>query len=346
MAILPKGFKKKLPLHPQKVGVERRQEMLDDINYKGMYLPRGVMYEDMDKEFIDFIKSQINFTVEGERIPVIFLTIQRWAEFTRTWEFTDEFKDLSVPFITIVRKPDVQEGTNQQGLWNIPGRPTFTYIRVPTFYAGRKGVDVYKIPQPVSVDITYEVRIFANKMRTLNNFNLKMLQTFRSRQHYINPNQHPMPLHLESVGDESNIDDFENRKFYVQLFELLLKGYVMDEDEFEVIPAMDRMVVFSEISDGDSTTPAIRVTSPEGSQTVTYTVIGKPLAVSSLSTKIQLNTVFNTVHLIMNVNSVTFKLDGEIVGVPFTAMAGQTLEIIMDRNINKIAKFQLMGNLL
>lgn len=343
---VPKGFRKNIRLHPQKEGVERRQKMLDDINYKGMYLPRGVMYEDMDKSFIEFIKNEINFTVDGERIPVVFLTIQRWAEFARTWEFTDEFKDLSVPFITIVRKPDVQEGTNQQGLWNIPGRPTFTYIRVPTNYSGRKGVDVYKIPQPVSVDITYEVRIFCNKMRNLNDFNTKMQQIFRARQHYINPNEHPMPLHLEAIGDESNIDDFENRKFYVQMFEVLLKGYIMDENEFEVIPAIDRMMIFAEVRDEVPESPRLRVTTSEGSKTVTYTIIAKPLSESNFTTTLQLNCRFTSINLISNVNSVSLTLDGSPVTIPFVASAGQTLRISFNRDINKTSKFQMLGNIL
>jgi hypothetical protein len=343
---VPKGFKKNIRLHPQKEGVERRQELLDNINEKGTYLPRGVMYEDMDKSFIDFVKEELNFVVDGERIPVIFLTIQRWAEFARSWEFTDEFKDISVPFITIVRKPDVQEGTNQQALWNIPGRPTFSYIRVPTNYDGRKGVDVYKIPQPVAVDITYEVRIFCNKMRTLNNFNLKMQQTFRSRQHYIWPNEHPMPLHLENVGDESNIEDFENRRFYVQLFELLLKGYVMDEEEFEVVPAIDRVMLFTEARDDVPQSPKIRVSTSEGSRTVTYTVVGKPLADSDFSTKIQLDLRFNSINIISNVSSVSLFLDGTPVTVPFVASAGQTLRVTFERNVYKTGKFQLLGEIL
>ena len=346
MAMLPKGYRKNLKLYPQKIGVERRQEMLDAINYKGTYLPRGVMYEDMDASFIDFMKKEINFVVDGERIPVVFLTIQRWAEFARTWEFTGEFKDLSVPFITIVRKPDVQEGTNQQGLWNIPGRPSFTYIKVPRWDGNRKGVDVYKIPQPVSVDITYEVRIFSNKMREVNRFNTKMQQIFRSRQHYINPNEHPMPLHLENIGDESNIADFENRKFYVQMFEVLLKGYVMDEEEFEVVPAIDRMLVFNEISENIETSPKIVVSSNESSKTATFTVIAKPQAESSFSTKIDFNYRFVRLNLISNVTSVDLTLDGQVVYVPFVATAGQTLAININRDINKTAKFQLLGNLI
>lgn len=344
---VPKGFKKNIRLHPQKKGVERRQEMLDDINNKGMYLPRGVMYEDMDKSFIEFIKNEFNFTVNGQKIPVIFLTIQRWAEFTKTWEFVDEFKDISVPFVTIVRKPDPQEGTNQQGLWNIAGRPVFTYVKVPTNYSGRKGVDVYKIPQPVSIDITYEVRIFCNKMRTLNDFNLKMQQVFRARQHYINPNDHPMPLHLEGIGDESNIDDFENRKYYVQMFEILLKGYIMDENEFEVIPAIDRLKLFSEVREEIVESPRVRVVPDEEGKTITYTVVAKPLSESDFSTTIQLDCRFISVNLISNVTSVSYVLDGETVTLPFSAGAGQTLVISFSRvDSNKTTKFQILGNIL
>lgn len=37
---------------------------------------------------------------------------------------------MLTPFITIIRKPNVQEGTNNSGQWNIPGFPTFNYIAI------------------------------------------------------------------------------------------------------------------------------------------------------------------------------------------------------------------------
>ena len=49
------------------------------------------------------------------KVPVIFLSIQRWAEFAKTWQFSDENKNIKMPFITIVRKPDAQVGTNYAG---------------------------------------------------------------------------------------------------------------------------------------------------------------------------------------------------------------------------------------
>jgi hypothetical protein len=44
-----------------------------------------VFLEDMDQTLLDFIKSDktIGLTIDGEVVPVIFLTIQRWTEFSK-----------------------------------------------------------------------------------------------------------------------------------------------------------------------------------------------------------------------------------------------------------------------
>jgi hypothetical protein len=247
MAHLPKGFRKDIRITPQPIGFGQRQDMLDDISRKGTFLPRGVMYEDMDSTFIEFVEKDLSITIEGEKVPVLFLTLQRWSEFSQSWQFADKYKDIKMPFITIVRQPNPQVGRNQAGLFNIPGRRTYTYMKIPTFEGGRVGVDVYKIPQPTSVDLTYEVRLFCNRMKDLNKLNQLVQKTFQSRQYYIRVNGHPMPVHLEDIGDESNIDDFENRRFYVQPFQMVLYGYILDEDDFEVIPTINRAFLAVEV---------------------------------------------------------------------------------------------------
>jgi hypothetical protein len=243
----PKGFKKNIKITTQKVGLEQRQETLDDIDYKGMYLPKGVDYEDIDSTFINFVNEDLSLTIDTDDVPVIFLTIQKWTEFSKTWSFSDKFKNIKMPFITIVRKPDVQVGTNQAGIWNIPGHKLYTYIKIPTFEGGRKGVDTYKIQQPTSVDITYEVRLFCNRMKDLNKLQQLVQTTFNSRQFYISVNGHPMPIHLESIGDESQFD-FDKRRFYVQNFEMKVLGYILDENDFERIPTINRAALtFKEV---------------------------------------------------------------------------------------------------
>jgi len=236
---LPKGFIKKVDFIKQNIGPEKRQDYLDDIDFKGMYLPKGVDYEDIDNSFVDFIKNDTTLIINGKKVPVLFLTITKWAEFSKTWSFSDKFKNIEMPFITIIRQPDIQVGTSQSGNWNIPGVPLYSYIKVPNHEHGRKGIDIYKIPQPTAVDITYEVKLFCNRMKDLNNFHKTIQKTFNSRQYYIKIKGHPMPIHLEAISDESQ-KDLEKRRFYVQNFEMVVLGYILDENDFEVIPSINR----------------------------------------------------------------------------------------------------------
>ena len=122
MCALPKGFIKNIKIVKPKTGVAKREELIDDFSKGGTFLPRGVMYEDMDKSFIDFVDKDLTLSVDGEKVPVIFLTLQRWSEFSKTWQHSDKYKNIKMPFITVVRQPNPQVGNNQSGLYNIPGR--------------------------------------------------------------------------------------------------------------------------------------------------------------------------------------------------------------------------------
>ena len=343
--MIPKNFSNNISITPIIDGLERREELAEDIIRKGTHLPRGVMLEDMDKSVVDFVNDELSVVINGEKVPVILLTIQRWSEFSQTWEFTDEFKNIKIPFITIVRQPDIQEGTNQNGLWNIPGKPLYTHVKVPTWNGNRVGMSLYKIPQPTSVDVTYDVRLFSSKMRDLNKFSVNTQKKFNSRQCYIWPNKHPQPLHLEGVSDESTIDDFENRRFYIQNYEILLKGYILDEKDFEIQPAIDRAMTFTEIKTSDIK-PRLKIDTGCESNSVNYSVIMKPMSDSNFSTKIGYGIKFDNLDIIKNLLNLTLKLDGAVVNIPFTANQNQILEIIADRDITKTTKFVLSGYLL
>lgn len=250
---MPKGFRKQLKLVPQIVGVPRRQELLDNIADSNGFLPQGVHIKDMDTAFVDFVTKNLQIEIDGEEVPVIFLTIQRYADFKKTWKFTDEYKNVKMPFITIVRNPDVQKGTNQAALANIPGHRNYSYYKVPSNDGARLGMDIYKIPQPTAVDITYEVRFFSNKMSDVNVMHNVVHKTFNATQAYIYPKNHPMPITLPTITDESNIEDFESRRFYVEAYEMLLAGYILDEEDFIVTPTVNRAMVLSEISSDPAT---------------------------------------------------------------------------------------------
>jgi hypothetical protein len=247
---LPKQQKKYLPLVPTKVGKERRQELLDEITEHGTFLPKGVLHADLDKGMLDFVKEGLKLDIDGKTIPTVdkIITTQNWSQFTETWKFQDLDKNVSLPFVITVRQPEVVYGKFQGGGANIPERLRFFYYSVPTWDGQRKGADVYKIPQPVPVDVTYSIKIFCNRMREVNEFNKIMMQKFTSKQSYVQIKGHYMPIKLESVTDES-VKEVEKRKYYIQTYKLILMGFLLDEEEFQVSPAITRQVTLFEIDE-------------------------------------------------------------------------------------------------
>lgn len=245
---LPKKIKKHLPLTPEKILLKRREELLEQIQEDGTYLPKSILHADLDRGMLDFVKNELETSVSGKKIPTVdlIITTQNWAQFTESWNFQDLDKNIKPPFVATVRNPDVKFGSNPSLQYTIPNRKQFYYAKVPTWDGQRKGMDIYKIPQPVPVDITYNVKIFCNKMRHLNEFNKKVLQMFSSRQAYTEIKGHYIPIILNNSSDESVLD-IEKRKYYVQNYEFLMMGFLLDEDEFEISPAISRTSTLLEV---------------------------------------------------------------------------------------------------
>ena len=240
--------KNNIQVYDQKEILERRQELLDRITKSDTYLPDSVLHDDLDLGMLEFVKSELKVVSDGDQIPIIpkILTVQRWGEIANNWTFADDDGNMKVPFIGVVRKPDVQPGTNPSLQRTIPERKEFHYATVQTWNGTQMGADVYKIPQPVPIDIGFEVTIVCQKFRDLNRFNKVVLQRFASRQAYTTVKGHYVPIILERISDSSPIDSLEARRFYVQTYEFLLLGFLIDSDEFEVKPAINRLFLLNE----------------------------------------------------------------------------------------------------
>lgn len=244
---LPKKLVKKIDLIPQKTGVARREQMLEYIKEHGTYLPKSLLHAELDRGMLDFVKEDLKTVVDGKVVPTIdiIITLQNWSLFTETWKFQDLDKNATPPFITTVRQPEVKPGTNPSVKYNIPDRREFFYARVPTWDGTRKGLDIYKIPQPVPVDITYNVKIMCKRMRELNQFNKIVLQKFASRQAYRVINGHYIPIILNNISDES-VMEMDKQKYYLQNYEFIMLGFLVDEEEFEVSPGITRSFLMIE----------------------------------------------------------------------------------------------------
>jgi len=239
---LPKKIKKDISLIPKKTLLPRRHEIADMISEDGTYLPKSLLHADLDRGFLDFVKDGLKTVVEGKTVPMVdvLITTQNWAQFVETWDFENIDKNVEPPFITVIRTPEVKYGSNPAVMYNIPNRRLYYYAKVPTWDGQRHGMDIYKIPQPVPVDIKYTVAIVCNRMRELNKFNQIVLEKFSSRQSYQTIKGHYIPIINDEITDES-ILDLEKRKVYIQKYTFTMMGFLIDEDQFEVQPAVTRI---------------------------------------------------------------------------------------------------------
>ena len=245
---LPKQVKPTLPLVPKKTLSARREQLLEFINKDGTYLPKSVLHADLDRGMLDFVKDDLQVVTAGKIIPMldIIITTQNWAQYTETALFTNLDFNPEPPFITVVRQPEVKFGTNPALQYTIPNRKQFYYASVPTWNGNEQGMDIYTIPQPVPVDINYSVKIICNRMRELNQLNKIVMQKFSSRQAYTFIKGQYVPIILQNISDESQTT-LDARKYFVQNYDFTMLGYLIDEEEFQVKPAISRVAQIIEL---------------------------------------------------------------------------------------------------
>ena len=294
-------------------------------------LPNGVDFTDLDSGFVDWVKKDLSVVIEGDLVPVSFLTAQRWSEFTRTWQNSDKYKNIKIPFISVVRKPDVQPGTNPQD-FNIPLKDYRIPVSiVPKWDGNKKGADVYSIPQPVGVDLTYTVRFFTYRMNELNVLNQKVLSTFASAQSYVNIKGHYFPIMLESLGDESTVDDLDGKRYYIQTYELKMMAYTLDEEKFEIKPAVERAIMSYELqSKRPKVVSKVIKDDSQNDKTVNLVFQFLPTSPTSVTFESDFKALLSTLD-IHNITAVTIRVNGNIVSLPFSVKENDMINISIVR---------------
>jgi hypothetical protein len=276
MLIQPKPYRDKLRLRHHAYGVERRRNMSKLILENGTPFPKPIEYSDIDQEMYNWVDKKFNLEYDGVRLPTYKLySTQRLSEYTQTWSQTDDYGNMIMNFKTITRENNPQKGENQSSYFNIPGHKDFAMFYVPVLQEnGTEAYDKYTMKQPFSVNFMYSVSIITNKMELLNEMNELMHYEFSAINVYVSPNDHPMPLTLEDISDQSEytIDD---RKYYSQTFKIKLKGYIIRREDYKVERIPSRLIMSSHDSDatgiinrrGKNRRPDERVqfiTAPEG----------------------------------------------------------------------------------
>lgn len=232
----PKKIFRPVRFRDKETGFPRRYSYGQTIMSKETEMPKPLEYEDIDAAFNEFVEKEIELTDEnGKRVPTYTLySNQRFSEYSQTWEHTDEDGNLLMNFKTVNRQGNPNVGSMQGGAWNIPGERRFTtHMKTVLDDNGKEHVEIYSMKQPYAVDMVYRVNFITNTFEMLNRFNERVHDLFKSRQCYIRPNGHFIPMVIEDVTDETTYS-IEERKFFVQSVSIKAMAYVIHEEDFEV----------------------------------------------------------------------------------------------------------------
>jgi hypothetical protein len=135
-------------------------------------------------------------------------------------------------------------------------------------------------------------------------------------------------LILDSIGDESVINTLDERKFYVQLFTMKLLGYLLDEDDFVVIPGINRNVLMLELQQ-EIQKPIITIRKDESDKTGCFTFIFAP-NVSSTIIPLDINGTFINITT-NNVANYSLWINNVPVTIPFIVTQNDNLKITMTK---------------
>jgi hypothetical protein len=249
--MIPKGAKYANKVFLGNTGEERVRELLEDTDSKTVFLPESISIIDLDAEIVDVLNNgalSVTSDSRKERVPAFLFGAEKWSEFAKTWQFTDDDKNIVFPIITI-RKTETKFGSRLgENRHFISNKKTYEYTRVPVRDAnnGVIGYEIYKIPNPTPIDINYEIRMFSDFSRDMNKFDEKFMRQFQDRQFYINVKGHYMPIFLQGSSDESETD-IEKTNYLIKIHNITLRGFILDENDFEVVRANQRIVKITEI---------------------------------------------------------------------------------------------------
>lgn len=240
---MPKKVKYSLELNPTKVGTkyleygfERIAELMKLTDEKTKYLPRTIMFEDLDLAVSEFVDTgKLELVMDGKKVPCFYMLNERWGEFERTWKFMDGDKNVPTPYIT-VRRTEKKIGTRLGSSKSlIPQLMKFRYYDVPILDEGQVIFLRFKTPEPINIDLTYEVSLFSKYAVDINKFDETVFKEFAAKQSYIFIDGNPMPLFLDNVTEANTIENIDGDKFFVSKYNITLRGFIRNEEDFQII---------------------------------------------------------------------------------------------------------------
>lgn len=242
---LPRKAKINIDTNPPKVGSEylkygfdRIEELMRLTDVKTKYLPRTILLEDIDQAVFNYVSQEgMKAVIDGNSLNVIYLDNDRWGEYAKTWVLNDQDKNVPLPYATL-RRIDKQVGTRLGTKHRVAQPRKFRYCQVPILDEGEVIYLVFKLAEPINIDMTFEVALFTKYRVDVNLYDEQVIKRFASKQEYIFINGSPMPLLFEGFAESNTIENIDGDRFFVAKYALKVLGFIQDEKEFEIVKTL------------------------------------------------------------------------------------------------------------
>jgi len=244
----PKISKPSLNLSVQNKLKKRQDEFIKNFDENTVGLPQKIGLEDLDAIFTKFVREELpplrSPKIDGEffNIPFFYMINEKWSEFSKTWEYQDDNKNLLKPY-GIIRRTKDKKGTIYSDRFNVPKMDGFTYLKVPTLGNDKTliGYDEYKVPQASAVDLTFSVTILSKNFLDINTMDEYIYDTFNKLQKYVNHQGNYFPItYLDNSYEEKN--EIITSTDYIKNYEFLMKAYLVNPEKFIKIRTIKRTI--------------------------------------------------------------------------------------------------------
>ena len=231
------------------MSIQKNINNLLDKSFKNTnLLPQKLLLEDVSEGVRDYVRD-LNLTINDEDgksriVPIIYLTQERWAEYKKNWATLREEngEEAVMPFMALVRN-SVKQGTSPLKR-TIPNKKKFTFYKMPVFDGTYRGFELIKIPQPVWVDVDYELRFLSHYLQDIDKFYEKIImEGFSDLQGYMKVNGYNIPITMKDPSEENTVDDVTaDRKFQV-VVPLEVRARLVDPSKFEKVQTVSKISI-------------------------------------------------------------------------------------------------------
>jgi len=238
---------KKRNLNPffKKRGTERVDELMSLPHARSTYLPKGVTIENVSTAFVKAFRKggQFEFIAKStnEIVEAISSENERFADLSKTYEKRDDEGVLTTPILVISRSDAVKNSQTPQSRYIEAGRNNFTILEVPYFDGVDKNLELYRVPLPVAVDITFDVKLTSPYLKDHDALSELITRKFSSINTYIEVNGYPVRLLLNNVSKNEELYSKDKKQIRETIYQITSTAKLRNVDEYENITGIKQI---------------------------------------------------------------------------------------------------------